>query len=30
MGVERFNGTVAKVNIIIVDIVWEVVSCYCS
>ena len=28
-GVERFNDKVIKVNIIIEDVVWEVVSCYC-
>ena len=29
MGVERFNDRVIKVNIIIGDVVWEVVSCNC-
>ena len=29
MGVERFNHGVRKVNIVIGDVVWEVVSCYC-
>ena len=29
VGVERFNDRVMKVNIIIGDVVWEVVSCYC-
>ena len=29
VGVERFNNRVMKVNIIIGDVVWEVVSCYC-
>ena len=28
-GVERFNDRVMKVNIVIRDVVWEVVSCYC-
>ena len=29
-GVERFNDRVIKVNIVIWDVVWEVVSCYCT
>ena len=29
VGVERFNHGVRKVNIVIGDVVWEVVSCYC-
>ena len=29
VGVERFNDRVMKINIIIEDVVWEVVSCYC-
>ena len=29
VGVERFNDRVMKVNIVIEDVVWEVVSCYC-
>ena len=29
LGVERFNDRVMKVNNIIGDVVWEVVSCYC-
>ena len=29
VGVERFNDRVTKVSIIIGDVVWEVVSCYC-
>ena len=29
VGVERFNDRAMKVNIIIGDVVWEVVSCYC-
>ena len=29
MGVERFNDRVTKVNIVIGDVVWGVVSCYC-
>ena len=28
VGVERFNDRVMKVNIVIEDVVWEVVSCY--
>ena len=28
-GVERFSDRVMKVNIVIGDVVWEVVSCYC-
>ena len=27
--VQRFNDRVMKVNIVIGDVVWEVVSCYC-
>ena len=30
VGVERYNDRVMKVNIVIGDVVWEVVSCYCS
>ena len=30
VGVERFNDRVMKVNIVIGDVVWEVVSCYYS
>ena len=29
MGVDRFNDKVMKVSIVIRDLVWEVVSCYC-
>ena len=29
VGVEKFNDRVMKVNLIIRDVVWEVVSCYC-
>ena len=29
VGVERFNDRVMKVNIVIRDVVWELVSCYC-
>ena len=29
VGVERFNDRVMKVNIVIGDVFWEVVSCYC-
>ena len=29
MGVKRFNDRVLKVNIVIRDVVWEVVSCDC-
>ena len=29
VAVERFNDRVMKVNIVIGDVVWEVVSCYC-
>ena len=29
VGIERFNDRVTKVNIVIGDVVWEVVSCYC-
>ena len=29
VGVERYNDRVMKVNIVIGDVVWEVVSCYC-
>ena len=29
VGVERFNGRVVKVNIVIEDVVWKTVSCYC-
>ena len=29
MGVEKFNDRVMKVNIVIGDVVWEIVSCYC-
>ena len=29
VGVERFNDTMMKVDIVIGDVVWEVVSCYC-
>ena len=28
-GVEKFNGRVVKVNIVIGDVVWPAVSCYC-
>ena len=28
VGIERFNDRVTKVNIVIGDVVWEVVSCY--
>ena len=28
--VERFNNRVMKFNIVIGDVVWKVVSCYCS
>ena len=29
MGVERFSDKVKNVGIVIGDVVWEVVSCYC-
>lgn len=29
VGVERYSHKVMKVNVIIGDAVWEVVSCYC-
>ena len=29
VGVERFNARVRRVNIVIGDVIWEVVSCYC-
>ena len=29
MGADRFNDKVMKVSIVIRDLVWEVVSCYC-
>ena len=29
VGVERFNDRVMKVNIVIGDVLWEVVPCYC-
>ena len=29
-GFERFNYRQIKVNIVIGDVVWEVVSCYCA
>ena len=29
VGVEKFNGRVVKVNIVIGDVVWLAVSCYC-
>ena len=29
VGVETYNDRVMKVNIVIGDVVWEVVSCYC-
>ena len=29
VGVERFKDRVMKVNIVIGDVVWKVVSCYC-
>ena len=29
VGNERFNERVMKVNIVIWNVVWEVVSCYC-
>ena len=29
VGVERFNDRVMKVNIVIGNVVWEIVSCYC-
>ena len=29
MGVERFKDRVMKVNIVIGDVVWDAVSCYC-
>ena len=28
-GVEKFNGRVVKVNIVIGDVVWPTVSCCC-
>ena len=28
-GVERFSDKVKKVSVVIGDVVWEVVSCYC-
>ena len=27
--VKRFNGRVMKINVVIGDVVWEVLSCYC-
>ena len=30
VGVERFNDRVMKVNVVIGDVVWKIVSCYCS
>ena len=27
--VKRFNDRVMKINVVIGDLVWEVVSCYC-
>ena len=29
VGVERFSDKVKNVDIVIVDVVWKVVSCYC-
>ena len=29
VGVERFSDKVKKVSIVIGDVVWEVISCYC-
>ena len=29
VGIERFDDQVMKVNVVIGDVVWEVVSCYC-
>ena len=29
MGVQSFNDRRMKVNIVVGDVVWEVVSCYC-
>ena len=29
VGVERYTDRVTKVNIVIVNIVWYVISCYC-
>ena len=29
MGVERYNNRVMKVSIVIRNVVWEVMSCYC-
>ena len=29
VGVERFSDKVKKVDIVIENVVWEVVSCYC-
>ena len=29
VAVDRFNDRVMKVNIVIGDVVWEVVCCYC-
>ena len=29
MEVERFSDVVKKVSIVIGDVVWDVVSCYC-
>ena len=29
VGVERYTDRVTKVNIVIVDVVWDVISCYC-
>ena len=29
VGVERINDRVMRINIVIGDVVWQVVSCYC-
>ena len=29
VGVERYNVRVMKVDIVIGDVIWEVLSCYC-
>ena len=29
VGVDRYNDTVMKVNIVSGDVVWEVIFCYC-
>ena len=29
VGIERYTDRVMKANVVIGDVVWEVVSCYC-